>query len=182
MISVNLQEGWTAFGALCLVIAAACGALAFAALLPVILEGKAAIPWAFISIFLLPITFSVQLLFKLTDLKDQKELSRDERRRLAVIVDEKLRQIKISIIFYVFSSAFIACFFMLADGNRALFSSALIIAGGLLGITLVSIGFIFNETQSVTDFKAQLQNRETEKKRQRATLKRLRSKETTSTN
>jgi hypothetical protein len=175
----NFQKGWTLWGALFLIIAAVSGSLAFTALLLVIPEGKTVIvPWAMVSIFLLPITFSVQLFFKLTELKDQKELSRDERRRLATIVDEKLRQIKISILFYIVSALFIACSFMLADSNHALFNSALIIAGGLLGITLASVGLIFSETQSVTDFKSKIQNRETERKRQRATLKRLKSKET----
>lgn len=130
-------------------------------------------PYIFISLFLLPLTFCVQLLLKVWDLKEQDGLSREEKRRLRPIIDGKSRQLFIAIIFYILSPVTIATMFFFSSFDANLFKAAIIITGGLLGISIFSIVIIFLEMRELVDFKAKIKQRTDEKKKQRAALKRL---------
>ena len=61
-------QGWTGYGILGAILSAAIGALGFAGLMRLIpAEASVATPWVLVSLFILPLTYCVQLLFKVFD-------------------------------------------------------------------------------------------------------------------
>lgn len=171
------QFGWTTFGVIGVMIAAAIGFISFEGLLNLIPSNyKITVPWVLVSLFLLPLTFCIQLLLKLWELREQDDISREERRRLKPLINGKTRQFFIAIIYYVLSAVIVVAFFFFTENNVELFRTVIKIAGGLLGISLFSIFLIFSEMNEISSFKADLKERVASKKRQKAALKRLNPK------
>ena len=174
MRKISVQQGWTAAGALGTILSAAVGSIAFEHLMRLIPhESALATPWVLVSLFLLPATFCIQLLLKLWDLKELDGLSRREKSRLKQIIDEKTRQLFIAIGYYVLSAVFVVAMFLFTSNEPHLFKVSIVTTGGLLGISLFSIGLIFSETKNVADFRAELKERSEAKQKQDAGLKRL---------
>ena len=168
------QVGWTRYGVLGLILSTITGVLSFGALVRFVPDGATiSTPYIFISLFILPLAFCVQLLFKVWDLKEQDGLSREEKRRLNPIIEGKSRQIFIAIIYCILSPVIIAAMFFFSSFDAGLFKAAIVITGGLLGITIFSIIIIFLEMKELVNFKAKIKQRSDEKKKQRAALKRL---------
>jgi hypothetical protein len=91
MKQLHSQHGWTKFGVIGVVLSAFVGTLGFEMLLRLIPnDANIVVPWAIVSLFILPLTLSVQLVLKLWDLKEQDDISRNERRRLKSIINKKL--------------------------------------------------------------------------------------------
>ena len=82
------QLGWTTFGVIGVIVSAVIGAFGFEVLLRLIPSNTSmVVPWAIVSLFVLPLTLCVQLVLKLWDLKGQDDISREERRRLKSIIN-----------------------------------------------------------------------------------------------
>jgi hypothetical protein len=176
MKPTNLQSGWTNLGVIGVMLAAVLGFYGFG-LLVNIFHIKMSVPWALVSVFLLPLGFCVQLLLKLWELKEQDNLSRDEHRRLKPMIEAKTRQFLIAIIYYVFSAAILATLFFFSESDVELFKFVIKLAGALLFISVFSVYLIFLEMKAISDFKANLKERIELEKRQKVALKRLCSKE-----
>lgn len=134
-------------------------------------------PWAILSIFLIPLSLCVQLLLKLWEVKEQNNLSREEKRRLNILINKKT-QIFISIILYCVLSAVIGIvLFVFFTSDTESFKIIMILIGFLLGSSSSSIWLIIMETKKVAEFKAKLKEREESKKMQKLGLKRLNTEE-----
>ncbi|MCK9394186.1 MAG: hypothetical protein M0Q44_01170 [Methylobacter sp.] len=178
MIQAYLQKGWTTFGVIGVIASAAIGAFCFEILFRLIpVDATVVAPWAIVSLFLLPLSFCVQLILKLWDLKEQTNISREERRRLKLIIDEKTRRFFGAVFYYVLSAFIIVTLFFFLSNNAELFRIVIKITGGLLSISLFSIYLIMLEMKEIADFKAKLIERADSKKRQKLALKRLKAEE-----
>lgn len=174
----NSQSGWTRFGVIGVMLAFAIGFFSFEELLNLIPSAnKITVPWILVTLFLLPLASCIQLLLKLWELREQDDLSKEERRRLKPLVEGKTRQFFIAIIYYVLSAVIVVTFFFFSENNAELFRTVIKITGGLLGISLFSMFLIFSEMNAISEFKANLKERVASKKRQKAALKRLSPKE-----
>lgn len=172
------QFGWTTFGAIGVMTAAAIGFFSFEGLLNLIPgDNKMTVPWVLVTLFLLPLASCIQLLLKLWELREQDDLSREERRRLKPLIEGKTKQFFIAIVYYVLSAVIVVTFFFFSENNAELFRTVIKIAGGLLGISIFSMFLMISEMNEISDFKANLKERLASKKRQKAALKRLSSKE-----
>ena len=168
------QDGWTGFGILGAILSAAIGALGFAGLMHLVpAEASVATPWVLVSLFILPLTYCVQLLFKIFDLKELGGLSKNEKRRLKPIINGKTRQLFIAIIYYVLSAVLVVTLLFFSSDNQDLVKYIIVFIGGLLGVSIFSMALIFMEIKELTDFKAKIKQRSDDKKSQRKALKRL---------
>jgi len=171
------QDGWTGFGILGAILSSVIGALSFAGLMRLIpAEASVATPWVLVSLFILPLTYCVQLLFKIFDLKELSGLSKNEKRRLNPIINGKTRQLFIAIIYYVLSAVLVVTLLFFSSDNQELVKYIIVFIGGLLGVSIFSMALIFMEMKELTDFKATIKQRSDDKKNQRASLKRLNHK------
>ncbi len=162
------------FGAIGIMVSAVFGAFTFEILSRFIPSNTGTVvPWVVISLFILPLTLCVQLILKLWDLKEQDDISGEERRRLKSIITGKTRQFFIAIVYYVSSSIIVVILFVFFIHDDELFKMAIKITGVLLGISMFSIYLILLEMNEISDFKAKLTERERLKKRQKSALKRL---------
>ncbi|WP_086480756.1 hypothetical protein [Oceanospirillum sanctuarii] len=179
MISKRHSEnGWTLIGVLGVILSCALGAAVFSQLalwLSQNVSGSVAVPWLLVSLFMMPLTITFPLLLKLWELKDQQGMSRSEVRRLKGIIEGKTRQLYIAIGYYMLSAVTVAIILFLSSSNLILFKVGFVLVGGLLGISLFSVGLIINESHKISEFKSCLEERSREKKQQEATLKRLNS-------
>ena len=174
MKQTHSQRGWTMFGVIGIMVSAVIGAFGFEILLRLIPSSAGTVvPWAIVSLFIPPLTLCVQLILKLWDLKEQDDISREERRRLKSIINGKTRQFFIAIIYYVSSAVIVVTLFVFFTHDTELFKIAIKITGILLGISMFSIYLILLEMKEISDFKAKLIERVRSKKRQKSALKRL---------
>ncbi len=168
------QDGWTLAAVLGVIASAAIGAYCFDFLLKLVPNDvQITVPWVLITLFILPLTFAVQLLIKTWEINDEENLSRDEKRRLKVIVDEKIRQIWMAIIYYVLGAVVVAALFVFSSADQNLFRVTIQLTGGLLAISVFSVFLILSETHKLSKFRTKLKARADERKRQRAALKRM---------
>jgi predicted Abi (CAAX) family protease len=168
------EQGWTGYGILGTILSAAIGVLGFSGLMRLIpAEASVATPWVLVSLFILPLTYCVQLLFKVFDLKELTGLSKNEKRRLKPIINGKTRQLFITIIYYVLSAILVVTLLFFSSDNQELIKPIIVLIGGLLGISIFSMALVFIEMKEVTDFKAKIKQRADDKKNQRSALKRL---------
>lgn len=148
----NLQYGWTATGALVLLLSAGLGAFAFDCILSLYPEGmKYSPPWLMISVFLFPIAFCIQVITKFREVETTEGLTMMEEKRLLRIVKDKRRQIWISIGFYSLSAIFTVAVFVL-PANHPLFFAGYNVVGGLLGIGISVLTYVWREFESTNDF------------------------------
>lgn len=146
------QHGWTAIGALVLILSSGLGAFAFACILSLYPEGmKYSPPWLMISVFLFPIAFCIQVISKFRSVEATEGLTLMEERRLLRIVKEKRRQVWIGVGFYVFSAIFTVAVFILPVGH-ALFFAGYNVVGALLGIGISVLTYVWKEFESTNDF------------------------------
>lgn len=149
---ITKQRGWTGIGALVLVLSAGLGAFAFDCILSLYPEGaKYSPPWLLISVFLFPVAFCIQLIVKFRAVETTEGLTRMEERRLSVIVGAKRRQVWIGVGFYLASALFTAGVFMLPS-ESPLFFAGYDVVGGLLGIGIFALTFIWKEFEATNDF------------------------------
>jgi len=168
------EQGWTGYGILGAILSASIGALVFSGLMRLIpAEASVATPWVLVSLFILPLTYCVQLLFKIFDLKELQGLSKSEKRRLKTIINGKTRQLFIAIIYYVLSAVLVVTLLFFSSDNQEFVRSITVLIGSLLGISIFSMALVFIEMKELTDFKAQIKQRADDKKSQRSALKRL---------
>lgn len=174
MKQAHSQSGWTTFGVIGVIVSAAIGAFGFEILLRLIPSGAiVAVPWAIVSLFILPLSFCVQLVLKLWDLKDQENISREERRRLKSIINGKTWRFFGAIIYYVLSAFIIVTLFFFSANNAEFFRIVTLITGALLSVSMFSIYLIMLEMKEISDFKTKLTERAISKKKQKSALKRL---------
>ncbi|MCK9605297.1 MAG: hypothetical protein M0R33_02480 [Methylomonas sp.] len=174
MRQINSNNGWTKLGVIGILFSAIIGAYGFEILLDIIPNNTSiAIPWAIVSLFLLPLTLCVQLILKLWDLKELSDITRDERRRLKAIIRGKTRQFFIAICYYVLSACIVVTLYVFLSSDVGLFKAVIKITGMLLGISMFSILLILLEMKEISDFNAKLKERALAKKRQKSALKRL---------
>jgi hypothetical protein len=165
------------FGVIGVIASAIIGAFGFEVLLRLIPKGaQIAVPWVIVSLFLLPFTLCVQLVLKLWELKEQDDISRDERRRLNSLIKGKTRQLFIAIIYYVLSAVIVVALFVFIPNDVELFKVAIKITGILLGVSMFSIYLILLEMEEIADFKAKIVERARSKEKQKSALKRLNAK------
>lgn len=168
--SSHYQSGWTAIASLVVIISAGCGAVLFDQLYEFAGNGLSK-AWLTTTLILLPFGVAVQCLWKLFELyAPDGNLTRRERDRLKGIVDEKVRQIIIAITFYVITAAISIIVFWLGASKPIVLASGMPIVGGLLAISLVSLGFLVSEMRHVSRFKGTLKQRDSERE-QRAKLR-----------
>ncbi|MDI1277609.1 hypothetical protein [Methylobacter sp.] len=174
MKKLHSQQGWTSFGVIGVMVSAVIGIFGFEILLRLIPSNVSiVVPWAIVSLFVIPFTLCVQLILKLWDLKELDDISREERRRLKSIIDGKTRQFFIAIIYYVSSAVIVVTLYVFLANDVELFRIAIKVTGVLLGISMFSIYLILLEMKELSDFKAKLIERAISKKRQKSALKRL---------
>ena len=113
----------------------------------------------------------MQIFFKLQDLKSIKGVSQSERRRITGIVDVKVKQIFLAIFFYLISAVVLALGFLFANSIEIF-----VLSGVLIGCSIFSAGLLLSEVRSITDFTADVENREETKNRQRSAVNRIKSK------
>jgi MFS family permease len=168
------QRGWTMFGVIGVIASAILGAFGFEVLLRLIPQDvQIAVPWVIVSLFLLPFTLCIQLVLKLWELKEQDDISREERRRLNSIIDGKTRQFFIAIIYYVLSAVIVVVLFIFLANDTELFKMAIKITCALLGISIFSVYLILLEMKEISYFKAKIVERARSKEKQKSALKRL---------
>lgn len=158
------SAGWTAIGACVILGAALFGALA-ASLIFSTSTLSESLPWIIVTVMLIPMGFAVTTWIKLNDLHAEPEgLSRDENRRLSGIVDEKLRQVYIGIAFYIGSVLFTLFVIFVGDKNPSLLAWGVPVIGGLLAISLTSVGFLLAQIREVSKFVGTLKRRKESRK------------------
>lgn len=167
------SAGWTIIGMFVVLGSAAIGALAASFVLNVS-PNDFSVPWLIVTAMLIPMGFAVTSWVKLNDLESDCEgLNRDERRRLGHIVDEKLRQVYIGITFYVISALFALFLIMVGNNSPAILAWAVPALGGLLAISLSSIGFLLAQLREVSRFLTVLKERQAARKHKAKLRKRL---------
>ncbi|HHQ6001661.1 TPA: hypothetical protein ACSRWF_003541 [Morganella morganii] len=117
---------------------------------------KMSIPSPVLTVLILPLAYCCQAIYKLSDLKESKQLSNSELNRLSYIVDIKRRRLFSCIVFYMASGLFIAISMMISDGGVVFKTITLIVSGGLLGIAVYTVFVIYSLMNEVTNFKAKL--------------------------
>ncbi len=163
------QKGWAGFGVLGVILSAVIGALCFAGIMHLISAGASVVtPWVLASLFILPLTCCVQLLFKIFDLKELRGLSKNEKRRLKPIINGKTRQLFIAILYYVLSAVLVVTLLFFSSDNQDLVKYIIVFIGGLLGVSIFSMALVFIEMKELTDFKAKIKQRADDKKNQRS--------------
>lgn len=145
-------SGWTALGAVAILASAIIGGLAFSALVSLDGEHPVGSPWYVTGILFMPVAFLIQLLLKLIPLKNTKGLSRSERRRLEAIVEAKIRQVWIGIIFCIISTVFSVLVFVSKGQGDFFYIVGMIVIGGFLGITICILVLLINEISKVHRF------------------------------
>ncbi len=167
------SRGWTVIGMFVVLGSAAVGALAASFVLKVS-PGEFSVPWLIVTAMLIPMGFAVTTWVKLNDLHaDCEGLNRDERRRLSHIVDEKLRQVHIGIAFYIVSALFSLFLIMVGNNSPSILAWAVPTLGGLLAISLSSIGFLLAQIREVSGFLGHLKVRVAARKNKSKLRKRL---------
>jgi len=153
------SAGWTVIG-MCVVLGAAViGALAASFVLKVS-PNEFSVPWLIVSAMLIPMGFAITAWVKLNDLhSDCDGLNREERRRLGHIVDEKLRQVHVGIAFYIAAALFALFLILVGKSSPSILSWAVPVLGGLLAISLSSIGFLLAQLREVSRFLGKLKAR-----------------------
>ncbi|WP_339672005.1 hypothetical protein [Dasania marina] len=165
------QLGWTVLAVLCLLCAAAVGAL----IAKSADMGAGVLPWQMTVIFLIPLALASHA-FHATNLfipSNCTHLSKAEQRRVESTVIDKRRQLGISIGFYILGAVIIACghFYTLTyPGSRPFL---VVVAGGLLGLSLSSVVFIIGELRGLSDFSTKLSTRAENRARTFKALTRL---------
>ncbi|MBT2773950.1 hypothetical protein J7J47_17140 [Halomonas sp. ISL-60] len=133
-------------------LSAGLGAFAFGCILSLYPEGmKYSPPWLMISVFFFPIAFCIQVILKLRGVEVTEGLTMMEERRLLRIVKEKRRQVWIGVGFYFFSAMFTVAVFILPV-SHALFFAGYNVIGGLLGIGISVLTYIWKEFEATNDF------------------------------
>lgn len=152
---------------------AAIGALAASFVLEVS-QNDFSVPWLIVTAMLIPMGFAGTVWVKLNDLHaDCEGLNREEKRRLGAIVDEKLRQVYIGIVFYIASALFALFLIVIGKNSPIMLSWAVPILGGLLAISLSSIGFLLAQIREVSKFLGILKERVAARKNKAKLRKRL---------
>lgn len=165
--------GWTVIGMFVVFGAAAFGALAASFVLKVS-AGDFSVPWLIVSAMLIPMAFAGTAWMKLNDLHaDREGLNREEKRRLSRIVDEKLRQVYIGIAFYIVSAMFALFVIIVGNNSPSILSWAVPALGGLLAISLSSVGFLLAQLREVSGFLGKLKDRVSARKSKERLHKRL---------
>ncbi|MCK7542937.1 hypothetical protein MLC59_01970 [Marinobacter bryozoorum] len=166
-ISATKQHGWTVMGMLVVMGAAAAGALLFAYVFQSI-EARQAIPWYVCTLMLIPVGFGLTAINKLNELHaDREGMTRDEKRRLEGIVDEKLRQIYLAISFYVLAAIVSLGVVLIGKEVPGALAWGVPVIGGFLFICIVSIGFLLAQIAEVSKFVGHLKDRKDRRKQKR---------------
>ncbi|WP_417522271.1 hypothetical protein [Marinobacter sp.] len=132
------------------------------------------VPWYIVTAMLIPMGMAVTFWLKLNDLQaDCDGLNREERRRLGYIVEEKLRQVQVGMAFYIVSALFALFLIMIGNNSPAVLSWAIPTLGGLLAISLSSIGFLLAQLREVSQFLVTLKDRLRARKSKAKLKKRL---------
>lgn len=168
------QAGWTNFGVIGTIISAFVGFFCFEFLLNLIPNDfKPVAPWAIVSVLLLPFGLCIQLLLKLWDLKEQDNISRQERRRLGIIIKGKKNRIYFAIGYYLLSAIVVVTLFIFLANDIEHFKLVVKITGAVLAISLFSVFLSLIEMDEISNFKAKIRQRNINKKQQKTALNRL---------
>ncbi|OZC36744.1 hypothetical protein B9Q17_08150 [Marinobacter vinifirmus] len=171
--ALRTSGGWTTIG-IFVVLGAATGGALLASFALRISPNDFSVPWFILSAMLIPMAFAITAWMKLNDLhSDSEGLNRDEKRRLSHIVEEKLRQVHIGIAFYVVSALFSLFLMMVGGDSQSILSWAVPVLGGLLAISLSSIGFLLAQLREVSKFLAMLKDRNAARRSKAKLRKRL---------
>lgn len=168
------QTGWSVLGALAVVVCTTAGAL-FAHALMLCFDQSAAPspPWGLLTVFLLPVGFAVTVYTELTKLLELKALSETERRRVALTIHAKQRQVLIAICFFVLSALLIAMGLFASSSSWALLHVVIVVTGGVLGISVASVPLLMGQLREVNHFKARVTARALRRKQVKAKLEKL---------
>lgn len=167
--------GWSRMGFIGILLAAVIGWHLFEYLASLIPASKInpSIPFVLITLLFSPFVYCTQYYFKLIDLKSVTGISDSEKRRLLIIIDEKVSQLRVALSFYVLAAATTAILIFLVSNNPTYFKNSMKFIGALFSVSIFSLALIHYETNELGNFKANLKNRATKKKNKSDHLKQL---------
>lgn len=173
----HTQKGWTALGSLAVVVCTAIGALsAHALLLMFDAAFVPAVPWALITLFLLPIGVTMSVYTELGKVCEVKALSDSERRRISTTVKMKQRQTLLAALFFMIGGIMAGFGLFAASGNPALLHPVIVAIGGIMGISAAAVPLLVLQLREAQNFRTAVVVRSNRKKQIAATLARLTTK------
>jgi len=131
------------------------------------------IPLGMVGILIIPITYCSQAISKTNELKENTTLSSSELFRLDYIVNGRVRRLFLWLVFYVFAAVMLIIMNYLSSSDIKYIKLGILITGGCFGVSLLSVILIHKTTVEVSNFKAQLIQRDAKKKRKQDMLKEL---------
>ncbi|WP_275628800.1 hypothetical protein [Pseudomonas sp. 273] len=171
------QQGWSGLGAMAVILSAAIGALAAHYIVSSFDQNTPpVVQWGLLTVFLLPMGFAIQLWTSLNGIRETKGLSGNERRRIRVTIDGKIRQVQIAICFYVLSAMVIAFGLLLSPRSWPIYHIVTVFTGMSLGISTASIFLILHEWREISSFKSKVFERSVRKKQLEKKLESLNHK------
>lgn len=132
-------------------------------------------PYFLMAAFLLPIGYLVPVLLKLYDLKEIDGINREERRRLASIVNDKARIITSMLLVLIVATVLLLVLFFVLSDKPYFYKKTFITAGGLLGAVIYLFCYSLRASCEISTFRAKLKERAENIKSKKAALKRLKS-------
>ena len=168
------RNGWSGIGVLAVLLSAARGGLAAHY---IVMSADQSTPpviqWGVITVFILPVGFTVHLWNAVSSIADSKGLSGSERRRIEETIQGKTRQLIIAIMFYAISAVVIAIGLLASPGNWFAYQLVTVFTGMSLGISIASMFLMLNEWRDVSAFKRKLANHGAADKARRDKLEKL---------
>jgi len=157
--------------------AAVAGALIARTASSTVSEGT--LPWQMTTIMLLPLALAVTAFVNTNSFlpSNIKHLSRNEERRLTLLITEKRRQLVVSILFYILGGFFIAMGWLYTLKDPASYPILTPVAGGLIGLSIVSVVFVIGEIRGLGNFSTKLASRAESRARIFSALQKLRKKD-----
>ncbi|KFK98140.1 hypothetical protein [Serratia sp. Ag1] len=131
------------------------------------------IPLGMVGILIIPITYCSQAISKTNELKENTTLSDSELPRLDYTVDRRVKRLFLWLVFYVFSATMLIIMNYLSSSDIKYVKTGVLITGGCFGLSLLSVILIHKTIIEVSNFKAQLVQRDAKKKRKQDMLKDL---------
>ena len=168
------RNGWSGIGVLAVMLSAVIGGLAAHY---IVMSADQSTPpiiqWGVVTVFILPVGFTVHLWNALSNITETKGLSGAERRRLEQTIRGKTRQLIIAIMFYALSAAVIALGLLASPGSWFIYQLVTIFTGMSLGISIASMFLMLHEWRDITAFKRKIVSRSAAEKASRKKLGKL---------
>ncbi|EJL6401048.1 hypothetical protein ATY35_19955 [Vibrio cidicii] len=135
------------------------------------------VPYVFVSLFIFPIATIWPLLKDLTELQEISSITPTERRRLAAMVLEIQRYLKVSAFLLLIFGGTTGVVLYLVVINFLKAKLALSLIGFFVGSALCIFVFLFNMRVKIQNYKAKLASRVEELKQSQKLLKRFNKKD-----